>query len=396
MTDSLAWIDEELRAWDALGLRRHLIDRIGRQGVEIEIEGVKGTVVNFGSNDYLNLAGTTLTSAVIEAVNRRGWGSGASPLVTGHGALHSALERELARFEGTEAALLFPTGFAANIGTIAALSSKGDVVLSDAKNHASLVDGCRLSGARIVVYPHRDTDYVEKMLQQATGFRRRLIVTDGVFSMDGDLAPLRELVRLAERYAAMLLVDEAHATGVFGKLGRGVCEHFDVEQRVSVRVGTLSKALGSMGGFVAGSQRLIEWLINRARPYVFSTAIPEAIAAAGLQALQLLQHEPQRRSELLAKAERLRVALRMDGWQVGDSNSQIIPIFIGDADSTMRLAANLRDRGYLVPGIRPPSVPDGESLLRISLTYDHRAEHLDGLVTALGELRTEIRSPRRQ
>jgi 8-amino-7-oxononanoate synthase len=352
MFDSLAWIDEELVAWDAVGLRRRLIDRVGAQGAEIELDGRR--VVNFGSNDYLGLAGTTLSSAVIAATEHGGWGSGASPLVSGHGVVHSALESALARFEGTEAALLFPTGFAANLGTVSALAGRGDVIFSDAKNHASLIDGCRLSGARIVIYPHGDMSYLEKMLQQAANFRRRLIVSDGLFSMDGDLAPLPELTDLADRYSAMLLVDEAHATGVFGEHGRGVSEHFGLEDRGMTRVGTLSKALGSLGGFVAGPKRLIDWLINRARTYVFSTALPEA----------------------------------QRGWQVGNSTSQIIPVFLGTPHVTMQLASSLRDQGLFVPGIRPPSVPDGESLLRISLSCSHTDDHIDRLVHAFNSLKT--------
>ncbi len=388
MTDSLAWIDDELAAWEALGLRRRLVDRVGRQGAEIEVEGRR--VVNFGSNDYLGLAGTTLSSVVIDAVEQCGWGSGASPLVTGHGTLHAALEVALARFEGAAAALLFPTGFAANLGAVAALAGNGDVILSDAKNHASLIDGCRLSGARVVVYPHRDVGYVEKMLEQASKFRRRLIVSDGLFSMDGDLAPLPELADVADRYRAMLLIDEAHATGVFGEHGRGVTEHFGVEDRVAARFGTLSKALGSLGGFVVGSRQLIEWLTNRARPYIFSTASPQAVAAAGLRALEVVRDEPHRRHELLATAASLRDRLRQDGWQIGDSASQIIPVFLGNPNVTMHLAQSLRDQGIFVPGIRPPSVPEGESLLRISLSYAHTEDHINRLVGAMRELRTQV------
>jgi 8-amino-7-oxononanoate synthase len=301
--------------------------------------------------------------------------------------LHAQLEASLAEFEGTAAALLFPTGFAANCGAVTALVGKGDVVLSDAKNHASIIDGCRLSGARIVIYPHGDTAYVEMMLKQAAAFRRRLIVTDGLFSMDGDLAPLDELVGIAERYEAMVMVDEAHATGVFGRRGRGAAEWFGVEQRVHARVGTLSKALGSLGGFVAGSRALIDWLAIKARPYVFSTTAPAAIAAAGLQALDIVRSEPQRREVLLTRAAALRERLRRTGWNVGGSASHIIPVYIGTPDATMRLAAVLQEKGFFVPGIRPPTVPDGESLLRISVTCAHSEEVLNKLADALADLR---------
>jgi 8-amino-7-oxononanoate synthase len=343
-------------------------------------------LVNFGANDYLGLAGSRLVAAVRDALPRVGWGSGASPLVTGRGTLHAELETALAQFEDTEAALLFSSGYAANVGTVAALVGKEDVVFSDAKNHASLIDGCRLSGARVVVYSHRDIASLRDLLQNASGFRRRLIVTDSLFSMDGDLAPLADLATLAEEHDAMLLVDEAHATGVFGEHGRGVCEHAGVEAGVHVRVGTLSKALGSIGGFVVGRQSLIEWLANRARPYVFSTAAPDATAAAALEALRIVRDEPHRRRELLQHATELRATFANQGWRLGDTQSQIIPLFVGDPQRTMRLMDTLLDRGLFVPGIRPPSVPEGESLLRISLSYAHTSEMQAQLLSATAAL----------
>jgi 8-amino-7-oxononanoate synthase len=242
-----------------------------------------------------------------------------------------------------------------------------------------LIDGCRLSRAAVHIYRHGDVADLETLLKSAGSYRRRLIVTDSVFSMDGDLAPLVELADLAERYDAMLMVDEAHATGVLGKSGRGLAEQLGVERRVDVHVGTLSKALGSVGGFVAGSRALIDWLMNRARPYVFSTASPPAASAAAIASLDIVAAEPWRRTELLAKAERLRERLRGEGWNVGNSSSQIIPVFIGDPGETMNLAARLRSSGLWVPGIRPPSVPAGESLLRISLSFGHTDEMLGRL-----------------
>jgi 8-amino-7-oxononanoate synthase len=322
-------------------------------------------------------------AAAAEAATRHGWGSGASPLISGHDLCHRRLERALAEFEGTEAALLFPSGFAANAGTIAALVGPGDVVLTDRKNHASLLDGCRLSRADVRPYPHADCGRLEKLLERSGHYRRRLIVTDGLFSMDGDLAPLDGLVELACRYDAMLMVDEAHATGVFGPQGRGTAEHLGVEDRVDVRVGTLSKALGCVGGFVAGSQVLIEWLLNRARPYVFSTAPPAAMAAAAAAALEIVLGEPGRRERLLEQAAELRDTLAREGWDTGRSASQIIPIIVGGPDRAVQLAARLRDRGFFVPAIRPPTVPEGEACLRISLTVGHTAEMIAGLVDAL-------------
>jgi 8-amino-7-oxononanoate synthase len=303
----------------------------------------------------------------------------------GFGESHRKLEARLAEFEGTEAALVFPSGFAANCGTVAALVGPGDAVYCDRKNHASLLDGCRLSRADFRVYPHNDSARLDRMLARPSEHGRRLIVTDGLFSMDGDLAPLGELVEVAERHGAMLLVDEAHATGVFGPGGRGVAEQLGVDGRVPVRVGTLSKALGCAGGFVAGSRRLIDWLVNRARPYVFSTAMPSAAAAAGLAALEVVEAEPDRREGLLARAAALRDALQQQGWNTGGSASQIIPIVVGQPERAVELSRHLKDRGLYVPAIRPPTVPEGEACLRVSLTSAHTPEVIDRLVRALEE-----------
>jgi 8-amino-7-oxononanoate synthase len=384
--DPLAWIDDELRKLDRANLRRRLAVRGGPQGARIVLDGRE--LVNFGSNDYLGLAADErVIAAARSASEREGWGSGASPLVSGRGGLQAELERRLAEFEGTEAALVFPSGFAANAGTIPALVEEPDAIFGDAKNHASVIDGCRLSKAARFVYPHADCDALEKLLADNGGFRRRLIVTDTVFSMDGDLAPLGRLTELAERHDAMLMVDEAHATGVFGEHGRGVVEHFDLHDRVHIRVGTLSKALGSGGGFVCGRQSLIDWLANRARTYVFSTAQPAAAHAAAIAALDAMHDEPHRRQQLMSAAANLRLQLSEQGWNTGQSASQIIPIMIGDAARTMELAAHLRDAGFFIPGIRPPSVPDGESLLRLSLCYRHGPESVQSFVEQLGRIR---------
>jgi len=380
----LDWIDAALAALDEQGLRRRRPERAGPQGARAVIDGRK--LVNFGSNDYLGLAGDPrLAEAVREAAAREGWGSGASPLLGGLGESHRRLEARLAEFEGTEAALVFPSGFAANCGTVAALVGPGDVVCCDRKNHASLLDGCRLSRADFRVYPHNDFARLDRMLARPSEHGRRLIGTDGLFSMDGDLAPLVELVEVAERHGAMLLVDEAHATGVFGPGGRGVAEHLGVEGRVPVRIGTLSKALGCAGGFVAGSRRLIEWLLNRARPYLFSTAMPSAAAAAALTALQIVEAEPDRRNGLLARAAGLRERLAAQGWDTGGSASQIIPVIVGRPERAVELSRQLRNRGLYVPAIRPPTVPEGEACLRVSLTSAHTPEMIERLVTALEE-----------
>lgn len=384
--DPLCWLDDEIERLDQQHLRRELQVRNGPQRpATIDLNGRE--FINFGSNDYLGIAATDLSMAVKAAIDQRGWGSGASPLVTGRGVLHAELERQLAIFEGVEATLLFPSGFAANMGTIAALVGRDDVIFSDAKNHASIIDGCRLSGARIEVYPHGDVSHLAELLRRSGRFRRRLIVTDSLFSMDGDLAPLPQLAELAEEFHAMLMVDEAHATGVFGQNGRGVCEHFGVEQAVAVRVGTLSKALGSIGGFVAGQRRLIDWLLNRARPYVFSTAAPEATAAAGLRALEIVRTEPQRRKTLLEISCQVRQQLQDQGWETGAATSQIIPVYVGTPHAATAFGDELRKRGILVPAIRPPTVPPGESLLRISLSCVHQGQPVEQLLESFGQLR---------
>ncbi len=387
MPHSLAWLDEALAEWDALGLRRQLVTRSSPQGARIHFGARQ--LLNFGANDYLGLANDPrLIIAAEDAAAAEGWGAGASPLITGHTAAHAALEAQLSAWLETEAALVTPSGFAANTGTIAALAEAGDIVYSDAKNHASLIDGCRLSRARVEIYPHNDVAALAELLQRTSReARRRLIVTDTVFSMDGDTAQLPGLCELAEQYDAMLLVDEAHATGVFGANGTGLAEEQGVAARVPIRIGTLSKALGSSGGFIAGEQRLIDWLINRARPYVFSTAHPPATAAAASAAIRIVQREPQQRTELLARAALLREELRRQGWQLGAAATQIIPIVVGNAARVMQLHRTLLEAGCFVPGIRPPSVPVGESLLRISLSYAHQPSDLEELAAQLAKLK---------
>jgi 8-amino-7-oxononanoate synthase len=379
----LSWLSDELAALDRAGLRRRLSAREGGQGAKIALDGQE--LVNFGSNDYLALAADPcLAAAAMAAIQSEGFGSGASPLITGRSETHRRLEQRLAEFEGTEAALLFPSGFAANLAAVTALAGPGDVVFSDAKNHASLWDGCRLSRADVRAYSHADWQQLDALLARASGYRRRLVVSDSLFSMDGDLAPLVELAEVARRHGAMLLVDEAHATGVFGAAGRGVAEHLGVEGAVTARVGTLSKALGCAGGFVSGSRLLIEWLINRARSYIYSTAAPAAISAAGLAALEIVTAQPRRRRELLQRAAALRAQLNARGWSLGRSASQIIPIVLGQSQRAVELSQGLRQRGLLVPAIRPPTVPEGEACLRVSLTWGHTEAQIAALVEGLG------------
>jgi 8-amino-7-oxononanoate synthase len=382
-SDPLAWIDEGMAELHEQGLYRLLHTHEGPQQVVLHLAGHE--LVNFGSNDYLGLADDPrLKAAIARSAARDGCGAGSSPLVTGHSTAHRQLESALAAFESAEAALVFSSGFAANVGTIASLVEREDAIFADEHNHASMIDGCRLSRARIHVYPHGDWQILESMLESSHA-RRRLIATESIFSMHGDRAPLVELTGLAQRHQCMLLVDEAHATGVLGAHGRGLCEELGVEQGVHVRIGTLSKALGGAGGFVVGSRQVVDWLLNRARTYIFSTGLPPALCAAGMAALHIVQTEPERRTRLLQSAESLRTRLRERGWSVGASSSQIVPLLIGDAHNALRLAQQLRREGVLVPAMRPPSVPGGNSLLRISLSTSHTPEMLARLVQALGD-----------
>jgi len=383
----LGWIEDGLADLEKQGLRRKLAVRGGRQASLIELDGRQ--LVNFGSNDYLGLAADPrLGHAVGKSLTS--WGAGASPLVSGHADAHQTLEDRLAEFEGTEAALLFTSGFAANTAAVSALVGPGDVVFADRKNHASLFDGCRLSRADVRVYPHCDYQRLDRLIGRAADYRRRLIVTDSLFSMDGDVAPLAELAELARRHKAMLMVDEAHATGVFGPGGRGLCEELGVEDGVHIRVGTLSKALGSIGGFVAGGRSLIDWLVNRARPYIYSTASPAAMAAAGMAALDIVRDEPWRREKLLDRAARFRASLVEKGWNVGRSTTQIVPIIVGNPQRALDLSAALRKAGFFVPAIRPPTVPEGEACLRISLSFGHDDEQVSNLIEALNCARTRL------
>ena len=301
--------------------------------------------VNFGSNDYLGYAGDVrLTRAASRAACAEGFGAGASPLVSGHATVHAALERALAGLTDTGDALLFPSGFAANAATVAALVGPGDLVASDERNHASLIDGCRLSRAEVAVFRHRDVGDACRILA-AAGPRRRLVVTDSLFSMDGTVAPLADLAEAARRHGAMLLVDEAHATGLFGTRGSGLVEETATADGVHVRVGTLSKALGAAGGFVAGHPGLVEWLRHAARAWIFSTAHPPAVAGAALRAVELLGEEPGRREALRARAADFRERLRHDGLDIGPCAAQIVPVSVGAPERAVALAARLAEIG---------------------------------------------------
>lgn len=379
-----SWIEDELNERRRRGLlrRRRRLARVA--GPRVRLHGRE--LVNFSSNDYLGLASDPrLAAAAARAARRHGCGSGASALVSGHLPPLRSLERDLAAWEGAEAALVLSSGYAANLGVLTSLAGPGDAIFSDALNHASLIDGCRLSRARVHVYRHGDMGHLEDLLCREGGAaRRRFLVTDTVFSMDGDLAPLGELAALAQRHDALLVIDEAHATGVLGVGGCGLSTTLSVEEAPErVTVGTLSKALGAQGGFVCGSRRLIDYLVNVARPYVFSTALAPPIAAAARRAVRIVIDEPERRQRLLDLAERLRAGLRDLGFPPTASRCQIVPIIVGGPREAVAWSRRLEERGLLVPAIRPPSVPDGTSRLRISLTAAHTTDDVEQLLDAL-------------
>jgi 8-amino-7-oxononanoate synthase len=360
------WLDANLQRLRDEGLWRDVRTITSLPDGWCEVDGRR--VRNLSSNDYLNLAhDSRVVAAAKEALDDAGVGSGASALVSGRSIWHDRLETTIRDFEGTQAAILFPSGYAANVGCVSALVQDQDTVFCDRLNHASLVDGCRMSGARLRVYRHDRLEVLERELHKSQPVGRRWIVTDSVFSMDGDLAPLPALCDLAERFDAGLIVDEAHGTGVFGTHGRGVCEHFGVEHRIAVRIGTLSKAIGTLGGFVACSNSLRDWLWHSARMQVFSTALPPAICAAAVKSFELIRKEPERREHLRALSCQFRGSLC--GRLSTEGYGPIVPIRAGTPDLAQQFAANLLEDGYLVGAIRPPTVPHGTSRLRVCLTF---------------------------
>jgi 8-amino-7-oxononanoate synthase len=342
------------------------------------------------SNNYLGLtADEAVIRAASEATLRYGTGSGASRLVSGTMELHVRLEEELALFKKTEAALLFGTGFAANLGTITALVGFEDVIYTDRLNHASIIDGSRLSKARLEIYSHTDAEDLENRLarnRDRDPGKRRLIVTDGVFSMDGDLAPLPEILNLAETYDAWVLIDDAHATGVIGPNGAGTADYYGVDSPRLIRLGTLSKAFGGEGGFVAGPADLVDYLRHKARPFVFSTAPSPATVATALKALEIVRTEPHRRERLRANAGRMREGLRSLGYSVPGGPTPIIPVMIGDPGRAVTLSKALESRGVLAPAIRPPTVPEGTSRLRVTVMATHTDSDIDRALLAFWEV----------
>lgn len=377
------WIEDDLQKIRDAGLFRSRRTFKPLPGGRCILDGQ--TLINLSSNDYLDLAhDPRLIAAATSALSEMGVGARASALVSGRTEWHEELETQLAQFEGTESAILFPSGYAANLGVVSALATEQDTVFCDRMNHASLIDGCRLSGARLRVYRNGRLGRLRRELEKASTDGKRIIVTDSVFSMDGNQAPLIRLCELAEEYRAILVIDEAHGTGVWGASGRGLAEECGVEERVTVRIGTLSKAVGAMGGFVAGSSELIDWLWNRVRTQIYSTALPPAICAAACQSLEIIQAEPDRRRVLHDQSEFLRNELQHRTLvSIPPASGPIIPIILKDPDVTMQVAAELQEAGFLVGAIRPPTVPEGTSRLRISITCAHQRDDLERFLKAL-------------
>ena len=371
---------------DAAALKAALADLEQRNLQRRRRTGVGG-LINFCSNDYLGLRDhPEVTRAFIEAASKYGVGSGASHLVSGHGPEHEALEQDLAAFVGRPRALVFSTGYMANMGVIGALADQNAVIVSDKLNHASLIDGCRLSGADLRRYRHGDATHAAELLT-ATHEVTRLLVTDGVFSMDGDLAPLPQLAQLAREAKAWLIVDDAHGLGVVGATGRGCCEQFGLGlNAVPVLIGTFGKAFGTFGAFVAGDADLIEYLLQKSRTYIYTTALPPAVAAATRAALRISQSESWRREKACALSRRFQQGLRERGINAGsESSTTIVPVVVGDAARALAISAKLEQAGFLVTAIRPPTVPPGTARLRVTMSAAHEEAQVDALVNVFAQ-----------
>jgi glycine C-acetyltransferase len=387
--DALAHLAVQLDALRQQGLYRRARVLEGEQQAKAVFDG--RPVVNLSSNNYLGL--TThpkVRDAAVEAARRYGAGSGSVRTIAGTMALHVDLENRLATFKKTEAAVVFQSGFAANAGTVAAILTKDDVVVSDELNHASIIDGCRLSRADIKVFPHRDVDAARRILRALPAERRALLITDGVFSMDGDLGALPELCALAEEHGCIMMVDDAHASGVFGRNGRGTIDHFEVHGRVDVQVGTLSKAMGGLGGYVAGSRTLVEFLQQRARPFLFSTSHPPAVTAAAIAAIDVLLDEPAIIERLWDNTRFFKAGLAALGFDTGASESPITPVIVGDAPLATRLSDRLFELGVFAQAIGFPTVPQGRARLRTIVTATHTRPELQRALDVLDEAGREL------
>jgi len=387
--DPLSYLGDELTALKEQNLYRGLRVLEDEQKARTSFDGRE--VVNLSSNNYLGL--TThprVREKAIEAVRRFGAGSGSVRSIAGTMALHMELERKLADFKKVEAVVVFQSGFTANAGTVAAILTKADIVISDELNHASIIDGCRLSRATIKVFPHRDVEAARRIIRELPAGGRRLLITDGVFSMDGDLGPLPELCALAEETGCIMMVDDAHASGVFGANGRGTIDHFGVHGRVDIQVGTLSKAVGALGGYVAGSRNLIEFLYHRARPFLFSTSHPPAVAAACIAAIDVLLEEPELIERLWENTRFFKAGLAQIGFDTGLSESPITPVIVGDGATAMKLSDRLFREGVFAQGIAFPTVARDKARVRTIVTATHTREDLQFALDTFRKVGTEL------
>jgi len=388
---------------DALGYLRERLDELAEQGLAIRprtLEGPTGArarfdgrdVVNLASNNYLGLANhPRMNAAASRAAAELGAGSGAVRTISGTMTGHLELERRFAAFKYAEAALMFQSGFTANAGTVAAILDREDVIVSDELNHASIIDGARLSRAEIKVFPHKDVEAADALLAEtARPGRRQLLITDGVFSMDGDIAPLPGLVEVAERRHAIMMVDDAHASGVLGRGGAGTVDHFGLHGRVDVQVGTLSKAIGVLGGFIAGPPHLIEWLVNRGRPFLFSTSAPPAVTAACIEALDIIRDEPERLERLWSSTRSFKEGLHALGFDTGESETPITPVITGDEERTQTFARRLFEEGVFTPAIVYPTVPKGRARVRTIVTAEHADEDLKEALDVFARVGSEL------
>ena len=387
--DPLAFLTSELNTLREQGLYRSLRILESRQQAESKFDG--RSVVNLSSNNYLGL--TThpkLVEAAIQAIRDFGVGSGSVRTIAGTMAIHMELERRLAEFKKTEAVVVFQSGFAANAGTVASILTKDDVVISDALNHASIIDGSRLSRAAIKVFPHKDVAAARTILEELPAAQRKLLITDGVFSMDGDLGRLPELCGLAEEFGCIMMVDDAHASGVFGANGRGTVDHFNMHGRVDIQVGTLSKAIGSLGGYVAGSRDFIEFLYHRARPFLFSTSHPPSVAASCLAALDVLEQEPEIIDRLWDNTRFFKAGLGSMGFDTGLSESPITPVIAGEGSRAMKLSDRLFEEGVFAQGIAFPTVARDKARVRTIVTATHTRDELQFALDAFKRVGAEL------
>ncbi len=385
----LAYLDEALNDLRQQGLYRRMRVLDGEQAARTSVDHRQ--VVNLSSNNYLGLTTHPMLRArALEALQAFGVGTGSVRTIAGTMAIHMELERRLAAFKHTEAAVVFQSGFTANAGTVSSLLGRDDVIVSDELNHASIIDGARLSRATIKVFPHRNVAAAREIVAALPRDQRTLLITDGVFSMDGDLGPLPELCDLADEYGCIMMVDDAHASGVFGGNGRGTVDHFGMHGRVDVQVGTLSKALGALGGYVAGSKSLIEFLYHRARPFLFSTSHPPSVAATCIAALDVLENEPQWMERLWANTRFFKAGLEALGFHIGISESPITPVIVGDGALAMTLSDKLFDAGVFAQGIGFPTVPQGKARVRTIVTATHTEDELQFALDAFTRVGTEL------